>query len=143
MEIVISVLIGIIAGLLIITYEPKKKISDDSGKLQDALLGRDIINRILKAPEKERSKLKNIINIMDPSSTPGVAYEIAEFNLPIINSITLDGILTLDQSVPQIGLGISKDINNMNIDIGVGATRRIDEIFNGETKYIIYMGVHF
>jgi hypothetical protein len=147
MELISYIIIGLIIGTFIAGYRPKKssiKTLSVIKQIKDALTYKDLVGRIIKDPDDERSRIKNIINITNPTQT-GIAAEVFQLDLPVIHQTSIDLLgITNGVNYPKIGLGIAKDIPNINMDIGIGAVKQIDKLFDSsKPDYMIYMGIHF
>jgi hypothetical protein len=112
------------------------KVNNSLLDLTAALERKNLIQRIFKEPDEDRSKLKTIIDLTSPT-TPGAGYEIIKLN----EKTSIDLLALGDDDTINLGAGIAYDLNKLNMDVGVGAVR--DVIGDDGTKIMAYLGIHF
>jgi hypothetical protein len=148
-QLITASLIALVFFLFVVLSQGRKPYKKEEAEmliddLYKALSRKDILTRITKAPEEERSRLKTIIDLQDPLAD-GIGYEIIQADLPVIHQVSVDALAANVTQNPQIGLGIAKDIRSLNMDIGVGVVRDLDKFFDPKEGSVIkaYIGVHF
>jgi hypothetical protein len=154
--IISAIIIAVLVALTLAT--PSEKVKEDAKdiaakapiqevakEIASSVLGNhSIIADALKEPEEDRSRFKHIIDVGNPLGAPGIGYEMARIDLPLVHEISVDALL-MDQW-KKVGIGIAKDIKGVNIDVGAGVVTDLNHLCeNGQVdpEFRVYVGVHF